>query len=133
MRLAFVLSGLLLSSTALAGDLVVQKAGGGSPATVIRQSDSSSDDWDALVEQTMLAAFDSNGSGDIDSNKELKLISCDVWTAIDEGVQAAWTGSGARAIYGFAKGYGWVGSVFGFNEKLRKSADKAMAKCGLQD
>lgn len=131
MRAVLVLAATLLSATSFAGELVVQKAGG-SPADAIRQADAQSDDWDDVVEQTLLAAFDLNSSGDIDSSKELKAISCDEWLAIDEGVQAKWDGSGARAIYGFAKGYGWVGSAWGFNEKLRKRADKAMAKCGLQ-
>lgn len=134
MRPLFALTALLIATPAMAGDLVVQKAGGGgSPAAAIRQSDSSADDWDETVTQAMLAAYDTNSSGDIESKKELKLITCDTWRAIDEGVQAAWTGSGARAIYGFAKGYGWVGYAWGFNEKLRKSADKAMAACGLED
>ena len=123
----------MFASPALAGDLVLQKAGGGSPADSIRQTDSTSDDWDAAVTQIVLAAFDTNGSGAVDTKSELKLVTCDTWRAIDAGVQTAWTGSGARAIYGFAKGYGWVGYAWGFDEKVRKSADKAMKACGLED
>lgn len=132
MRPLLTLAALLFASSALAGELVVQKAGGGDPADAIRRADAQSDDWDDAVSQVLLAAFDTDGSGEIDKGKELKLVTCDEWLAIDEGVKAKWTGSGARAIYGFAKGFGWVGYAWGFSEKLRKSADKAMAKCGLE-
>ena len=133
MRPLLTLTALLITSQAFAGDLVLQKAGGAGPADAIRQADAQSDSWDEAVTQALLAAYDTNSSGDIESKKELKLIDCETWLAIDAGVQAKWDGTGARAIYGFAKGYGWVGYAWGFNEKLRKSADKAMKKCGMDD
>lgn len=89
------------------------------------------DGFDDVIAQDLLAAFDANGSGMIDSAKELKPISCVIWAAIDDGTRQQWS-SGARTIYGFRKGYIWVGYAFSIDEKLRKSADKAMAKCGLE-
>ena len=121
-QLAASLLLLALAAPALAAD----------PVSTIRNADPKADDWDNTVTMALVAAFDRDGSMAIDSSKELKAIGCSVWQAIDAGVQAAWDGTGVRCIYGFGKGYGWVGYALGIDEKLRKSADKAMAKCGLQ-
>ena len=130
--------------TTLAGDLVVQKVESAHTASTsapnpnrtikaIRGTNSHHDDWDAVVCRAMLDAYDADGSGELDSEAELVAIPCKVWRAIDSGVKSAWSGTGARAIYGFAAGYGWVGGSFGFSESLRASADKSMQTCGLKD
>jgi hypothetical protein len=95
------------------------------------RSAAGSEGFDDVVAQDLLGAFDANLSGSIDTGKELKQITCVIWAAIDDGTRTQWS-SGARTIYGFSKGYIWVGYAFSIDEKLRKAADKAMAKCGLQ-
>lgn len=92
---------------------------------------STDDTWDASVAAAMIKTYDTNGSGSIESKGELKAISCSVFQAIDKGVQDGWGGTGLRVIYGFKKDFIWVGHAVGFDEKLRKQADKAMAKCKL--
>lgn len=130
--LALVIA-LFACSPAVAGGPNLQKAGGGSAVDQIRAADAQSDDWDDAVEAALLSEFDANSSGRLDTPSELKALDCNVWRAIDTGVKAKWDGTGARVIYGFAKRFGWVGGAWGFDEKLRKKADKAMASCGLSD
>lgn len=90
-----------------------------------------SDAFDDIVTRAFIGNFDDNENGEIDAGKELKQITCPMWLALDEGVNAQWN-SGARTIYGFKKGFIWVGYAFGIAEKARKQADKAMSKCGLE-
>lgn len=119
----FLAAALILSGApAFAGDADVITAASG---------DAKAGEYDANVLQAVVNAYDSNGSGAVDSGKELKAISCPVWMAMEAGVAAGWDGTGVRTIYGFKKGFIWVGYAFGFDEKVRKSADKAMAKCGI--
>lgn len=89
------------------------------------------DRWADTIQKIVISAYDLDGSGAVNSGKELKRIPCSVWFAIDKGVTDAWGGTGMRVIYGFQKGFIWVGSALGFDEKVRKSADKAAATCGL--
>ena len=120
-RTTLLVAALLASAPALAGD----------PVAAIRGADPNSDAWDDVVTDA-LRAFDTNGSGEVDNGKEMKAIGCSVWQAINDGVRAKWDGSGARVIYGFKKGFIWVGYAWGLSEKGRKTADKAMEKCGIE-
>lgn len=86
-------------------------------------------DFDAAAAEVLVAAYDSDGSGSINTTKEVKQIPCAVWGTLDQEVQAAWSGTGVRTIYGFSKKFIWVGYALGFDEKVRKKADAAMAKC----
>ncbi len=110
---------------------IVSTAVGATPAARIA-SVAGASDWDAQVEQELIGSFDLNRNGKLDSGKELKAVPCTVYSAMDQHVQGAYGGSGLRPIYGFQKGFIWVGYSLGFDEKLRKKADKAMSKCGLE-
>lgn len=114
---------LLLSGQAFASEADILTAASG---------DSKADTWDAAVTQAVLSTYDANGSGSIESTKELKSVSCTSLQAIDAGVRAGWNGTGLRVIYGFQKGMIWVGYALGFDEKLRKKADKVLVGCGLE-
>jgi hypothetical protein len=90
---------------------------------------SAAEEFDAAVATVLLQNYDADGSGAINTAKEVKQIPCAVWGTLDQEVQAAWGGTGVRTIYGFGKQYIWVGYALGFDEKVRKKADAAMAKC----
>ena len=106
--------------------------GGDGTASKIRglSEEGGSDAWDAAVKPIMTAAYDSNGSGTIDSSAEVSAISCPTWKALDDGVNVKW-GYGIRTIYGLKDGYSWIGYAVGFSESIRSSADSAAAGCGL--
>ena len=99
---------------------------------IARIPDGGSDAWDAAVLPILVAAFDKNGSSDIDSMDEIAAIPCDVLSALDAAIKK---GRGAmtalRTTYGFAKEFLWVGGSLGFDEKIRPDADARLANCGL--
>ncbi len=86
--------------------------------------------WDDDVTRELLAAFDGNGSNELDTVAEIRAVTCDVWRVLDDACQGA-RGSSIGVIYGFGVEYGWVGSALGFAESHRPVvADAAMA-CGV--
>lgn len=97
----------------------------------IASSKSTEASWDSAVATAMVSTYDQDGSGAIEKPSELKAISCTVWIALDHAVADGWDGTGMRVIYGFKKGFIWVGYAWGIDEKLRKKADKAAAACGV--
>lgn len=110
---------LLLTAVALASDADIMAAA---------LSDSRSPDYDAPIAEAIVATYDRNRSGDIDSMKEFKAISCQVWTVLDAQVRVGWDGTGFRGIYGFEPELIWVGYAWGIDEKLRAPANKWLAK-----
>lgn len=114
---------LLVSSQALASEADILTAAGEA---------SRGDDWAANLAAVMVTTYDIDGSGSINTSKELKAVSCTSWQAIDASVREGWSGSGLRVIYGFQKSMIWVGYAIGIDEKLRKKADKALVSCGIE-
>ena len=84
--------------------------------------------WDAAVKPILLGAYDSDGSGTIDSSSEVARMPCSTWHALDDGVQEKWD-YGLRTIYGFEAGYSWVGYALGVDEGIRPTADSYLAGC----
>jgi hypothetical protein len=86
--------------------------------------------WADGVKPVLVAAYDRDRSGAIDTTAELDALPCDVWTAVDRGVHRHWD-FGVWVIYGFGEGYGWVGDALGFDEAVRVPAAAALEACGL--
>lgn len=103
----------------------------GSVATSIRgrSETGGSSSWDAAVKVIMLAQFDTNRSGWIDTSTEASAIGCDVWRALDDGVKESWS-YGLRSIYGFDQGL-WIGDAIGISQGVRAPADAKLTSCGL--
>ena len=94
--------------------------------------DGGSDAWDRAVAPMLIAAYDKNGSKEIDTVEEVAAIPCDVLTTMDRAVKSGRGGAAAlRTTYGFPGGYIWVGYALGFDEKVRPDADARLANCGL--
>lgn len=109
---------------------VAPVVGGGAVASLIGVvPDGGSSTWDEAVKAIMVANYDSNSSGNLDSASEVSAVPCDVWKAMDAGVRGKWT-YGIRTIYGFSGG-GWIGDAVGFAESQRSAADSKAAGCGL--
>ena len=82
--------------------------------------------------EVLIAFYDTNGSGLINTKAELNKIPCGVWGAMDAGVKQRFQ-YGLRPIYGFEDGYSWIGSVLGFHDSMRKHGDKALQTCGFAE
>jgi hypothetical protein len=112
------------------GTAVVAPTGGadgvGSLIRVI--PDGGSSEWDMTVKGIMVASYDKNGSGWIDTADEVSGVSCDSWKALDDGVKQKYS-PGLRSIYGFESGMIWLGGEVGFSESVRTQADSALAGC----
>lgn len=94
--------------------------------------DGGSDEWDVAVKPIMVEAYDSDGSGSIDTLAEVSAIPCEVLITLDRSIKAGRGGvSALRTTYGFPERYHWVGYALGFNEKVRSDADARLANCGL--
>ncbi len=90
-------------------------------------------EWDERVKEVLVAFFDADGSGMIDTKKELKKIGCPVWGAIDAGVKQRFP-YGVRPVYGFPGGeFVWNGTALGFDQKVREAGDKALVDCGYAE
>lgn len=91
-----------------------------------------SDAWDEEVEKILLAAFDTDKSGEIDKEDELAAIPCEVWDTLDKAIRAG-GGKDASLVasYGIAPTGDWSGDSFGIDEKLRKPAVARLQVCGI--
>ncbi len=94
--------------------------------------------WDGEVKPIMLANYDKDRSGEIDTDGEVKVIACDVWRTMDASIRKGDKGSGLAWTYGFKsrlekgkEAYGWVGDALGINETVRKTAFDRIKGCGI--
>jgi hypothetical protein len=91
-----------------------------------------SDAWDAVVAPLLLASFDKDGSSRIDTTDEVAAIPCGVLVALDTAIKnGRGPAASLRTTYGFPKGYLWIGSALGFDEKIRFEADARLEECRL--
>ncbi len=90
-----------------------------------------SGDWDTEIKKLMVARYDLDGSGAIDTPQEVDRIDCAVWSLLDQQIRSGRPGSNLLRTYGFEEGLGWVGNVLGFHDAIRKSALNRANKCGL--
>jgi len=91
-------------------------------------------EWDNTVGPLMVAAYDTNSSGAIDTSSEARALSC----AVFETLESEFDGSSdysqpMRVVYGFKAGYGWVGGAVGFSEKVRSQVDSEWLRCTGKD
>lgn len=118
------------SFSGVAAPVVAPAAGGGGDAAAQIKAfpDGGSSEWDEKVKGVMLANFDGDKSGEINTAAEVGGVPCEVWKAMDEGVKAKY-GFGIRSIYGFETGYTWIGYAVGFSEGMRAIADGKLVGC----
>lgn len=103
---------------------------GSTAGTIMALSSGGSNEWDEQVKSILLSEYDRNGSGALDVTGEVSAISCDVWTAIDQGMQSGGEySSSILAVYGFEPDLIWVGYALGFDESMRATAFRAGADC----
>lgn len=90
-----------------------------------------SDAWDEEVEKILLAAYDKDKSGEIDSEDELAAIPCEVWQTLDKSIRAGAKDANLIESYGFAPGTDWEGDALGIDEALRKASLARIQACGV--
>lgn len=88
------------------------------------QGDVYSDEWSEPARAVLLAAYDANVSGELDTVAELNSVSCEAWSALNTAVE-----SDLLVIYGFHDDYHWVGDALGFSIRFRRSAFDLATAC----
>jgi hypothetical protein len=97
---------------------------------ILSLSGGGSSEWDDQVESIMVSAFDTNGSGDLDTNSEVSSVTCQVWSAMDSGMRAGGQySSSILTVYGFDPSLMWIGSAVGFSESKRSQAFSSGSAC----
>jgi len=84
--------------------------------------------WDRTMKPLLLAAYDADLSGWIDSKSEVLAIDCEVWEALDRAVRERWA-QGLRHTYGFDANQLWVGTALGLSEGTRAQANRSLFSC----
>lgn len=116
-----------------------QRAPGRSADAVIRDVRAiphagGSDKWDDAVKVILLAAYDSNKSGSIDTVAEVNAMPCDLLKVLDDIIKPFDNGRSALTwTYGFKPGnYTYLGQALGFAPPMRSPAFLHMQSCGVR-
>lgn len=86
--------------------------------------------WDAAVRDALVAAYDTDGSGMLDTPLELDAIPCALWLYL-EGATLAERDRPLCVVYGLSDGYLFVGEQLGVAAAARADAQRAATGCGL--
>ena len=86
--------------------------------------------WHQETRQWLLARYDLDGSGALDSAAELEEVSCEYWQAIERSYDHR-LGLPLLRMYGF-DGDGWKDGRLGVNGTIRDLAFQRMRECGLR-
>jgi len=145
-RLACAIGTVWLAVAASSAPAMAQGSGGSSDTApgqnataVIRdiraiRHPGGTDKWDAAVKPILLAAYDTDRSGSIDTVAEVTAISCDLLKVLDEVIRPFDNGQSALTwTYGFKPGnYTYLGDALGFATSMRNPAFERMRTCGVR-
>jgi hypothetical protein len=93
------------------------------------------ENWHDRVTQWLLARYDSDGSGLIDTLDELERIPCDEWLSLEASFDRGGLGLSLIRIYGLDHvdtGGDWVENALGIGYGMSDHAYKRMRTCGLK-
>ncbi|MBT3219079.1 MAG: hypothetical protein HN348_08310, partial [Proteobacteria bacterium] len=105
---------------------------GGDVAAYVRSlPNAGTSKWDSYVGVGLVGAYDTNGSGTLDSSSEVGKVHCTVWQVIDDGVKSAFTGYDTVNVYGLdsAMGSTWSGGSLGLSLSVGTQAASAIRQC----
>jgi hypothetical protein len=87
--------------------------------------------WHEEARQWLLARFDLDRSGSIDSVEELELVPCEQWLGLEQSYDQSNLGLSLTRFYGF-DGNGWRPGALGVADEARDLAYERMRDCGLK-
>ena len=87
--------------------------------------------WHEEAKQWLLARYDSDRSGLIDTVEELHEIPCDRWLGLEQSHNRSGLGLSLTRFYGF-DGQGWKENALGIGNGIRDLAHRRMLECGLR-
>ena len=104
-------------------------AGGGGPQG--EEDPELAQGWHHETRQWLLARYDLDGSGRLDSVEELDEVSCEYWQGIERSYDTSRLGLSLTRAYGF-DGEGWKDGRLGVAGSVRDLAFQRMRECGLR-
>jgi len=87
--------------------------------------------WHHETRQWILARYDHDLSGSVDSASEVEAVSCDYWRSIERSYDASGLGVPLLRLYGF-DGSGWKAESLGVSSSVRDLAFRRLRDCGLR-
>jgi hypothetical protein len=87
--------------------------------------------WHQEATQWLLARYDSDRSGRLDSRDELHGIPCEQWLSLEQSYDDSGLGLSLTRFYGF-DGERWRSNALGVSDEVRDIAYQRMKECGLR-
>jgi hypothetical protein len=81
--------------------------------------------------QWLLARYDDDRSGLLDSAQELEQVPCEHWLSLEESHDSSGLGLSLTRFYGF-DGERWKSNALGVADEVRDVAYRRMKECGLK-
>ena len=89
------------------------------------------DSWHENARQWLLARYDLDRSGALDTRDEVELVPCDQWLGLEQSYDQSNLGLSLTRFYGF-DGDGWRSGALGVSDEARDLAFERMRDCGLR-
>ncbi len=87
--------------------------------------------WHQEAMQWLLARYDDDRSGLLDSAQELEQVPCEHWLSLEESHDSSGLGLSLTRFYGF-DGERWKSNALGVADEVRDVAYRRMKECGLK-
>ncbi len=87
--------------------------------------------WHDTVKRWLLARYDGNLNGRIDTREEVASIPCTEWRSLEQSLDSSGLALPLTRLYGF-DGSAWVENALGFDASMRGHAYARMKECGLR-
>jgi hypothetical protein len=87
--------------------------------------------WHEDARQWLLARYDVDQSGALDSREELEQVPCEQWLGLEQSYDQSNLGLSLTRFYGF-DGEGWRSGALGVSDDVRDLAYDRMSACGLR-
>jgi hypothetical protein len=96
-----------------------------------RDTDRRTHEWHRNAKQYLLARYDRDQSGQLDSLAEIEAIPCSDWRGLEQSFDAGGLALPMTRFYGF-DGTKWVENAFGVTSEMRGEAYLRLQDCGLR-
>lgn len=86
---------------------------------------------EAMQAEVVTRHADLDGSGHIDTDREVLAISCGALRELDARARRRWGGASIRVAYGIDTNLIWGGGKLGFHDAVRRALSARLTTCGL--
>lgn len=106
-------------------------SGGGAQGSGAGERSPLEDGWHEDARRWLLARYDFDRSGALDSRAEIESVPCEQWLGLEQSYDSSNLGLSLIRFYGF-DGEGWRSGALGVSDDARDLAYQRMKACGLR-